>query len=142
MKHVFAILLLLASANAASAQQTFVDRVIAELRNQGFTSIQVSRTWLGRARIEAQSPRFSREVVVNPRTGEILRDYWSDDDSAQPPAGFLLAPSQSLENGEDGDGHGIDGLGGDDGEGSDGHGGEDGGGDGGDDGGDHDGGDD
>lgn len=51
------------------------DRVIALLRAQGFEVIQMDRTWLGRIWILAESKDVRREIVFNPATGEILRDY-------------------------------------------------------------------
>jgi hypothetical protein len=57
--------------------------VIDQLTQAGFTEIRVIRTWLGRLRFEAVGPEFTREIVVNPNTGEVLRDVWravgSDD---------------------------------------------------------------
>ena len=59
------------------------DAVVRQLRAQGYTSIEVSRTWLGRIQIEAKRSREEREIILNRKTGEILRDYShmeSDDD--------------------------------------------------------------
>ena len=58
------------------------DQVISQLREQGFESIRMSRTWLGRLRIKARGRGYEREIIINPRTGEILRDYWDDDNDA------------------------------------------------------------
>ncbi|PYF09458.1 hypothetical protein C8J30_10830 [Rhodobacter viridis] len=57
------------------------DDVVAQLRAQGFKQINVSRTFLGRVKIEAQAPAVHREIVLNPKTGEILRDYTDAHDS-------------------------------------------------------------
>ncbi|RME17569.1 MAG: hypothetical protein D6801_03115 [Alphaproteobacteria bacterium] len=62
-------------AAAPASAQSFQDVLIAELASQGFTHIQVSRTFLGRVRIVATSPNGTREIIFNPRTSEILRDY-------------------------------------------------------------------
>lgn len=51
------------------------DRVVANLKAQGFVVIQMDRTWLGRIWILAESKDVRREIVINPATGEILRDY-------------------------------------------------------------------
>lgn len=51
------------------------DRVVAALQSEGFRIAGVERTWLRRLRIVAYSPAAVREVVMDPRTGEILRDY-------------------------------------------------------------------
>ena len=62
-------------ADTASQVQ---DAIVNQLKAQGFTSIHVGRTLLGRVRIDATSDKLSREIVFKPRTGEILRGYWSD----------------------------------------------------------------
>ena len=56
--------------------QDYAGDIITQLRRQGFTSVTASRTLLGRVRIWAERGDGSREIVVNPRTGEILRDVW------------------------------------------------------------------
>lgn len=68
---------------AATGQaQTVQDSIVTQLTEQGFTEIWISRTWLGRSRIVARSDELYREIIVNPVTGEILRDYWRQDDGA------------------------------------------------------------
>ena len=56
---------------------TFVEQVVTQLRAQGFDDIEVERTMLGRTRIAAERLDGSREIVLNPTTGEILRDLWT-----------------------------------------------------------------
>ena len=56
------------------------DRVTEALETLGFSVDRVSRTWLGRIRIEASKGSVSRELIVNRTTGEVLRDYWEDED--------------------------------------------------------------
>ena len=51
------------------------DLVTESLREQGFEVTLVHWTWLGRIRIIAVSDDIRREIVINPNTGEILRDY-------------------------------------------------------------------
>lgn len=65
-------------ATPALAEQR-VDKITRQLQSQGYTNIEVKRTWLGRVRIEAYQGALEREIVVNPRTGEILRDYWEEE---------------------------------------------------------------
>jgi hypothetical protein len=62
-------------AGAAQAR-TLEERLVAQLADQGFRIVEVTRTLLGRTRIVAVSDRGRREIVFNPRTGEILRDLW------------------------------------------------------------------
>lgn len=55
-------------------QADATDATVAFLEAQGYEIVLVERTWLGRVRIEAARSGYRREVIVNPRTGEILRD--------------------------------------------------------------------
>jgi hypothetical protein len=66
-----ALLLLAGTANAESA----TERVTRQLRSLGYEQISITRTWLGRIRFLAIGPAGRREVVVDPRNGEILRDF-------------------------------------------------------------------
>jgi hypothetical protein len=54
--------------------QTSVDRISSVLRSEGYRNIEASRTLLGRVRITAERAGFTREIILNPRSGEILRD--------------------------------------------------------------------
>ena len=56
------------------------DQIVKQLASQGYEKITISRTWLGRTRIVAEAPNRMREIVINPRTGEILRDFWESED--------------------------------------------------------------
>lgn len=66
----------LAFADEASDQ--IASSLLAQLRAQGFSSFAVETTWLGRLRVVASRGDGQREIVANPRTGEILRDVWTD----------------------------------------------------------------
>jgi uncharacterized membrane protein YgcG len=76
--------------------QTVEERYLAQLKSQGFNTVNVSRTWLGRTRITASSKNKTREIIFNSRSGEILRDY-SEDTSGDPTYELL-----DLGSGEDG----------------------------------------
>lgn len=78
---VLALALALSVAGAAAAEQVS-DAIARQLRQQGYTEITVTRTFLGRERIVATSPTREREIIVNPRTREILRDYTEARDGA------------------------------------------------------------
>ena len=67
-------------APVGATAQSVQDQIISQLRAQGFTQMTVSRTWLGRIRVVAFRGDTRRELVFNPQTGEILRDFWRDDD--------------------------------------------------------------
>jgi hypothetical protein len=61
-------------AGPALAARDYVADIVRALKAQGYRDIDVSRTLLGRTRITAKGKRSTREIIVNPATGEILRD--------------------------------------------------------------------
>lgn len=85
---------------AQSAGDKRVQAIARDLSRQGYREIEVTRTWLGRIRIEAKSATGEREIVVNPRTGEILRDYWEvEDEGEDHRRGLLGGRSQDHDTG-------------------------------------------
>lgn len=71
MLGLVAALALALPAGAESVAET----VAQQLREQGYQRIETSYTWLGRLRVNAIQGDMRREIVINPNTGEILRDY-------------------------------------------------------------------
>jgi hypothetical protein len=66
----------LALVASIAVAQSPADGLVQQLREQGYVEFTVSRTLLGRVRVVALAPDGSqREIVFNPATGEILRDY-------------------------------------------------------------------
>lgn len=114
-----ALAILLVSVGASQAGDQ-AELLAAELRTHGFTDVQVTRTLLGRTRIVADSKRGQREIVLDPRTGQILRDLFvaTRDDEAQ--GGDGSAHGAGPGNHDGGDDHdGNDGGHGDGGHGDD-----------------------
>jgi hypothetical protein len=70
------LVVMLAFTPIFAAAQTVQEQIIAQLTDQGFANFEISRTFLGRVRVVTQSDRLQRELVFNPKTGEMLRDYW------------------------------------------------------------------
>ncbi len=68
-------LALIAAVSAAVADPV-TDEVVAQLRQQGYTKVTISRTLLGRILVLGSADDGQREIVINPNTGEILRDYF------------------------------------------------------------------
>lgn len=84
----------------------FADQIVAQLRKQGFGSIVVERTWLGRVRILAERSDARREIILNPNTGEILRDLWLSK-SGNAVQGARISDDDEDEDGDDDNsGHG------------------------------------
>lgn len=83
----FLMLFVLGMATGASAQNarwdTMQAQVVEQLKSQGYADIEVSRTWLGRMYIEAKNGSHERQIVINPLTGELLRDYWRAESSEE-----------------------------------------------------------
>ena len=102
---ILSIVLTFLLSVAASAQDRS-QAMIQSLQSQGFSGIEVSRTWLGRTRIVATGSAGRREIVLNPNTGEVLRDYLDETET-------------ETERGREGDGHAGGGGGGSDDSGSD-----------------------
>lgn len=102
MKHVrilaINLLLCMAAGQVMAETKSLTTAIEAQLRAQGFTSIVVSTTWLGRTQIDAVSASQKREIVINPRTGEILRDYW------HPVSGATVATEDILDSRTNGSG--------------------------------------
>lgn len=70
-----AAVLVLGAFVVAVDAQTAKDQVIRELTELGYREFTVQKTWLGRVRIVARGQEGEREVVLNPSTGVVLRDY-------------------------------------------------------------------
>ena len=51
------------------------EEIVAQMQAEGFRSIEVSTTWLRRIRIVGEGQSGAREVVIDPRNGEVLRDF-------------------------------------------------------------------
>lgn len=62
-----------------SAQAVTKDQVISDLTGEGFMVVDTGTTLLGRIRITALGPDGTREVVLNPRNGKVLRDTIIED---------------------------------------------------------------
>lgn len=118
-------------ASGAMAQG-YADDVVQQLKVQGYADISVETTFLGRVRIVAAADGGHREIILNPRTGEILRDLWIVAGGAAPKVTIVDHSGSGSGSGSDGDnsGSGSDGgSGGGDDNGDNGGSGNDGGGD-------------
>ena len=75
MKKLLIAALLWVGLVQAGFALTVEERLLANLQGQGYTVLEKGYTFLGRLRIVAENGEIHREIVVNPGTGEILRDY-------------------------------------------------------------------
>lgn len=78
MKKAYATILAIGLAvhGGAAFAQDYQAAVLAQLRQDGYSNIIMTTTFLGRIRFIAQGADGQREIVLNPRTGEVLRDMW------------------------------------------------------------------
>lgn len=67
-----AVIALLGATPALARDDT--GAVVDQLHRLGYGKVTVSRTILGRVRITAERDSVQREIVLDPRSGEILRD--------------------------------------------------------------------
>ena len=93
-------------ATALPAVAAFSDDVVVQLAQQGYQNITVSTTWLGRVRILAVRDGGTREIVLNPRTGEILRDLWTAADGTQKTVSIVDDVRAGDHTSDSGDGSG------------------------------------
>jgi len=113
-------------AGGAATAGSYEDSVVGQLRGQGYRDIDVARTMLGRVRIVGTRRGATREIILNPRTGEILRDVLMADDGG---VAVQIGDDGSSGKGSSGsDGSGSDGSGSDGSDGGGGDSGSDGGG--------------
>ena len=110
---------------ALAQTATPLERFKQMLQSQGFSEMKVNRTWLGRVRIVARSKDARRELVFNPYSGEVLRDYIESEDDGDLTDGG--SGGDTGDNGDNGDSGGGTGGDGGDGGGSGGNGGDGGG---------------
>ena len=93
LRSVLIIVFLAFATSPALAAGDFVrDKILQDLREDGYSHVKISRTFLGRMRFVATKSGSRREIVVNPVNGVILRDYVrflrvSDDSSQTTPSG-------------------------------------------------------
>ena len=90
------------SGPSGASAGRFEESVIAQLKSQGYLSIVAEHTLLGRVRIMGQLASERREIILNPRTGEILRDQRFRDvgDNSGPQ---IKNRSDNIDDGDDDD---------------------------------------
>ena len=104
--------------------ETLEAKVVKGLSRQGYRDMKSSFTFLGRLRVTAEKGETRREVILNRKTGEVLRDVivgrsgsrsiFDGDDSEDDKSGSSRSGDDDYESGgDDGDDHDSDG--GDDG---------------------------
>ena len=104
-KLLLAVDLFVAMASAGYAG-TVEQKLLASLQAQGYVVVEQSYTFLGRLHVVARIGDVQREIVVNPGTGEVLRDtsvtvIKSGPDDAQPaisPDDVLLPDPDAVES--------------------------------------------
>lgn len=101
---ICAALALAPVAPGAVAQGIDVQQVVDQLRDQGYRDIRISQTFLGRTRIVATNSEYRREIVINPATGAIVRDYWRvlrADDNDDNDGSRIVRPSAPDDDDDD-----------------------------------------
>ncbi len=85
MKRSYFMAMLLATAlsTGPAVAASVKEKLVSELKSQGFVDLTITRTWLGRTRIVGSNGKYKRELVFNPYSGEILRDYWEEEKTTE-----------------------------------------------------------
>lgn len=122
MKKMLTALLIWACLGQGAWAQSIEDRLLAALQAQGFVILEKGMTFFGRLRILAINDTTQREIVINPETGEILRDYAvllalvntnpSQSQSRKPSIGPTITPprddaDQNIAAGDDDNSGGV-----------------------------------
>jgi len=102
LKRLF-ICLVLVGAPLSVAAQSVEEQIVSQLRDQGYQDIVANRTWLGRVRVVAVRGNRHRELVFNPLTGEILRDYWDHQNPGDGSGPSLINPGGNDDGGSSSD---------------------------------------
>ena len=103
-RYFLVVFLIGALAAATVSAATYEDSIVAQLKSQGYNSITVERTLLGRIKIIGKIDTGRREIILNPRTGEIMRDIWLTKSGKSDGPKLQSQPnSGGPVNGDDGD---------------------------------------
>jgi hypothetical protein len=109
------IVLALAASAPVYAQTAGAEiEIVRELKAAGFDEIRITKTWLGRLQIVASGELGTREIVLVPSTGAILRDYLTVGPNVAGKAGSHgpQTPANAASNGQGKPGSGNEGQGG------------------------------
>ena len=109
LKRLILVFCLIIGADQVAAQGTSLrDRIVSQLREDGYTEIRMSRTLLGRIRFLAIGPPGRREIVVHPATGVVLRDYFKSGNVASGSGNSGSGSGSSSGSGSGGSGYDDD----------------------------------
>lgn len=106
MLAAFALALL--PVSVARADDDDLDELVDILKDQGYERVTLEQTLLGRTRILAHKDGGTREIIINARTGEVLRDVWIDAGGRSQPSEFAdhSGKGRGGRDDDDGDDHG------------------------------------
>ncbi|WP_435259568.1 hypothetical protein ACSBLW_07350 [Thioclava sp. FR2] len=110
------------SLPALARDASLEKRFTAALQAGGFSVREIGYTFWGRLRIVATLDGMEREIIINPNTGEVLRDQTrpiaiANSDGRSYGSDVAELPTEETELGSDGDtGFGVSGGVGDEGE--------------------------
>ena len=96
MLRMLVLVLVSMTLSMTSVQAQSVDSALSQLQDQGYQIISKQKTWLGRTRIVATRDGQVREIVMQTRSGIVLRDF---TESIQP---SISNPSTAAVNGNAG----------------------------------------
>lgn len=83
-------------AEATPVNALTTDQAVAMLEAEGYVVVDTHRTWLGRIVITAEGKAGTREIVLHPFDGQVLRDVIVEP--AEPPVAEL--PAEAVQEPE------------------------------------------
>lgn len=98
--HTVLIVAFACFAGAGHAADASAEKVIAEMTAQGVSEIQVSKTFLGRTKIRGLNADFVYLVILDPKTGKVVKDKTiarSDAGPGNTPDGTGLSVDGNLD---------------------------------------------
>lgn len=107
-RHFVGLILAASLAGSAAFAVGVADEIVRQLQADGYTDIVLEKTWLGRIRIRAISASGTREIIVNPSTGEILRDLWIVSATGGKASTLIKDPAVTPPKSDDGTKGGTD----------------------------------
>ena len=100
-RHLVGLIIAASLTGTLASASTFADEIVRQLQGDGYSEIVIETTWLGRVRITAVIDGGAREIILNPSTGEILRDLWIASSSGTISPRLIKDPAKAATKTDD-----------------------------------------
>ena len=110
-RHFVGLIIATSLAGTLASASAFADEIVRQLQGDGYSDIVIETTWLGRVRITAVADGGAREIILNPSTGEILRDLWIPIAGGAISTRLIKDPATAVTKADESSGSGSSGSG-------------------------------